>query len=82
LVSACGAEGRADALASLEFVGCLKRVLDVASAMGLHTSVFDADLGASGRPRLIGLLKLAAPVRSGAHRLALFTASEEGALDS
>ncbi|MGK5021319.1 amidohydrolase family protein [Janthinobacterium lividum] len=66
----------------LEFVGCLKQVLDDASAMGF-TSVFDAGLGATDQPQLeIGLLKLAAqlgPVRIGA---ALFTPPQEEVLDN
>ena len=65
----------------LEFVACLKRVLDNASAMGF-TSVFDAGVGATEQPQVeMGLLKLAAhlgPVRIGA---ALFTKPEEPALD-
>lgn len=65
----------------LEFVACLKRVLENASAMGF-TTVFDAGLGATEQPQVeIGLLKLAAhlgPVRIGA---ALFTKPEEQALD-
>ncbi|MDZ5637040.1 amidohydrolase [Janthinobacterium sp. GMG1] len=65
----------------LDFVACLKQVLDNASAMGF-TTVFDAGLGATEHPQVeIGLLKLAAhlgPVRIGA---ALFTKPDEAALD-